>query len=350
MTTVEGRALNQYPVVSVLMPIRNEARYIERSLGAVLAQDYPQGRLEVLVLDGMSTDGTREIVGRVASGVTNVRLVDNPLGIVSTALNCGLRESRGEIVLLVGGHCEIARDYVRQCVSCLAETQSACVGGPIQTIGESHAASTIALAVSSPFGVGNAHFRTSTFEGYVDTVAFGAYRREVFEQIGLFDEELVRNQDDEFNFRLSQSGGRIFMSPAIKSVYFSRASLRGLWKQYFQYGFWKVRLIQKRGGIPSWRLAVAPCFVLGLILSLLVAAVTQNAWWALVVLGPYLASNVVSSLSIAMRHGWAYLPLLPVAFCTIHLSYGSGFWVGIGRFSFKTHSSASAPSLQNERN
>ena len=260
-------------LVSIIMPIRNEAAFIRRSLGSVLRQDYPLDRMEVLVVDGMSEDGTGDIVSSVVSergmrvlnspirrpdpgslpndsqeAFINIRLLDNPEHIVPVALNIGLKHSRGEVIIRVDGHCEIPPDYVRVCVENLEKTGADCVGGPMVTVGETSMARAIAAVQSSFFGVGGVAFRTgSEYGGYVDTLAFGAYRREVFDRIGGFDEELVRNQDDEFNFRLTQAGGKIWLDPSIRSIYYSRASLKGLWRQYFQYGLYKVRLIQKRG-------------------------------------------------------------------------------------------------------
>ncbi len=259
-----------YPsqIVSVIMPVRNEARYIRRSLGAVLAQDYLPQNMEVLIVDGMSDDGTRGIIRsmledlkiarRVSSPVQNINIIDNPSRTVSAGFNSALRRARGAVIVRVDGHCEILPDYIRCCVEVLERTGAQCVGGPMAAVGESWVSRGIALALSSFFGVGGAPFRLSSKrQGYVDTVAFGAYRREVFDKLGGFDEDLVRNQDDEFNFRLIQAGGRIWLDPSIRSVYYSRAGLRSLWRQYFQYGFYKVLVIRKRGAVSSPRHLVA---------------------------------------------------------------------------------------------
>ena len=318
------------PLVTIIMPIRNEAAYIRRSLGAVLAQDYPPERMEVLVVDGMSVDGTREAVGELASTHPHisVRLLDNPARIVPAALNIGLRHARGKVIIRVDGHCEIAPDYVRRCVEVLQETGADNVGGLQRAVGETPVGRAVALATSSPFGVGNARFRYAKKPGRVDTVYLGAYRREVFDRVGLFDEELVRNQDDEFNFRLTQAGGRIWLDPSIRSVYYSRTSLRGLWRQYFQYGFYKVRVIQKRRAIPSWRHLVPSAFVLGLAGSVFLAVVTYQPLWAFSVALPYAVANSTAAIWTA-RYDWRTLALLPLAFATLHLAYGLGFLWGL---------------------
>ena len=329
----------ELPFVTIIMPIRNEAGYIERSLGAVLSQNYPPERMEVLVIDGMSTDGTREIVKRMMDHTTTdsrlqttdtpvLILLDNPSLIVPTALNIGLKHARGDVIIRVDGHCEIAPDYVRRCVEVLQQTGADCVGGLQRAVGQGWVGHAIALATSSPFGVGSARFHYHERPGWVDTVYLGAYRREVFDRIGVFDEELVRNQDDEFNFRLIQAGGKIWLDPSIRSVYYSRASLKSLWRQYFQYGFYKVRVIQKRKAVPSWRHLVPATFVLGLAGSILLAIITVQPLWALCVAGPYALANLLASLWTA-RKDWKTLPLLPLAFATLHLSYGIGFLWGL---------------------
>jgi len=326
----------EMPLVSVILPIRNEARYIGRCLDAVSGQEYDPARLEILVVDGMSEDGTRERVRdcleRASTRGSRTQLIDNPERIVPTALNRGLRAAQGDVVIRVDGHCVIAPDYVRRCVEDLDTVEADCVGGAIQTVGETTGARAIALAQSSPFGVGGARFRYSTEPGYVDTLAFGAYRRAVFERIGLFDEELVRNQDDEFNLRLTRSGGKIWLDPQIRSTYYSRASIRALWKQYFEYGLWKVRVIQKHGRPAAWRHLMPMLLVAALAGSVGLSALTWNPIWMALVVGPYVLACVAAGVYVAARKGWQYLVYLPLAFMTMHVGYGVGFWAGLVRF------------------
>ena len=324
------------PSVTVIMPIRNEAAFIERSLGAVLGQDYPPALLQVLVVDGLSDDGTRGLVERLQTQhpAHRVGLLDNPKRIAPTAMNIALDHADGDVIIRVDGHCEIAPDYVRRCIETLRRTDAECVGGALTTVGETTVARAIALAQSSVFGVGGVAFRTKPDKGcYVDTLAFGAYRRAVFKRLGGFDEELARNQDDEFNFRLTQAGGKIWLDPAIHAWYYSRAHFAKLWRQYYQYGFYKVRVIQKRRAVPSWRHLVPAAFVLGLVFTLILAVLTRQGWVALAVAGPYFVVNLAAALWTG-RKALRALPLLVPAFLVLHLAYGLGFLAGLWRWRF----------------
>lgn len=322
------------PFVTIVMPIRNEARWIEKSLSSVLAQDWPAARMEILVLDGMSDDGTDTVVTETltrAGSPSNARLMENRGRIVSKALNKALDEAAGDVIVRVDGHCEIPPDYVSRCLQLLAEKDADNVGGRVVTVGDSVGSRAIASAMSSPFGVGGARFRYSNKPGWVDTVPFGAWPRGVFDRIGRFDEELVRNQDDEFNFRLTQAGGKIWFDPTIRSIYRSRATLSSLWRQYFGYGLYKVRLIQKRGGVASWRHLVPPAFVTAIVGSVIGSLVAWNPLPFLVLAALYIGAASVAAV-VAARKDLATLFILPLCFATIHTAYGCGFWAGLWRF------------------
>src|SRR5690606_1087521 len=231
-------------------------------------------RMEILVVDGMSDDGTREYVRARQADHPCLRLIDNPARIVPPALNIALRHARGDIIVRVDGHCEIATDYVRRCVDHLLNDDIDGVGGPIETIGETQEAESIALAMSPWFGVGGSAFRTVRDRAMlVDTVVFPAYKRETVERVGAFDEEQVRNQDDEYNYRLREQGGKLLLAPDVTSKYYSRGSMRLLWRQYFQYGFWKYRVMQKHPRQMRPRQFVPPAFVAGLIGSALLGLI-----------------------------------------------------------------------------
>jgi glycosyltransferase involved in cell wall biosynthesis/ubiquinone/menaquinone biosynthesis C-methylase UbiE len=322
------------PLVTVIMPVRNAAPHLPTSLGAVLEQDWPAARLQVLVVDGDSGDGTADVAHQIAQehqGGPRVEVLNNRRGIVPTAMNLGLARAEGSCIIRVDGHCTVPPDYVRRCTELLDATGADCAGGVIRTVGETPVARAIAWAQSHRLGVGPVAFRTGAARPtQVDTLAFGAYRREVFDRIGRFDEELVRNQDDELNLRLTRSGGTIWMDPSLVVIYRSRATLPGLWRQYQEYGFWKVRVWQKHRGVASWRHLVPAAFVGSLAAATAVAATGRRRPLA-ALLALYggaigLASRRASGLDGGSRR-W-----LPAAFATLHLAYGTGTWLGLWRW------------------
>lgn len=329
--------VGKLPLVSVLMPIRNEADFIQHSLGAVLAQDYPADCMEVLVADGMSTDRTRMIVEQLAKKHPNVslKIVDNPGKIVATGLNIALRQARGEIIVRVDGHCEIAPDYVRRCVLHLLSGSVDGVGGSMETIGETPLAKAIAIAMSSMFGVGDSAFRTIIGRTMlVDSVPFPGYTRAVMERAGLYDEELVRNQDDEYNYRLRKLGAKILLAADVTSRYYSRSSLQSLWRQYFQYGFFKVRVLQKHPLQMRPRQFVPLLFVISLLAAVTLSVFSSVGFCFLAfVLASYLLVNLTASAWTANKSGWQYFPKLPLIFAILHCSYGFGFLVGLLHFA-----------------
>ena len=253
--------------------------YIQACLGSILAQDLSPEEFEIIVADGMSDDGTRDILKQLAEKAPRLRVIDNPGRIVSTGLNAALRAARGAIIARMDAHTEYASDYLRQCLVVLRETNADNVGGPARTKSMGYVQSAICAAYHSAFAVGGARFHQVEYEGYVDTVPFGCWPREVVDQIGFFDEELIRNQDDEFNLRLTRMGGKIWQSPQIKSWYKPRESLKALFRQYLQYGYWKVRVIQKHKLPASVRHLVPGGFVLSFLVLLLVSPVWPPALW-----------------------------------------------------------------------
>lgn len=329
---MERASVPESPFVSVVMPIRNEASFIARSLAAVLSQDYPEDRIEIIVADGMSTDATREIVRSLQPQHPNLVLIENPGKIVSSGLNAAIAKGRGEIFVRVDGHCEISKDYVTRCVEHLLIDGVQGVGGPLDTVGETSLSRAIALAMSSPFGVGGSAFRTVDRTMLTDTVPFPAYTRVIIDHAGPFDEELVRNQDDEYNCRLRKIGGKILLAADVRSRYYSRASFWSLWQQYFQYGYWKVRVMQKHPRQMRLRHFVPAIFVTTMIGMLFALFSVACYYFCLFIVGLYALSNAAGSLWAARKSGWRYLPFLPVAFTTLHMSYGFGFLVGLVKF------------------
>lgn len=317
--------LVEVPSVAVIMPVRNEAAFIDQSLGAVLSQTVPPD--DVIVVDGHSDDGTPDAarsVGRAHHA--DLTVIDNTQRIVPVSMNLGLALTTADVVIRVDGHCVIAHDYVERCLASLAETGAECVGGPMETIGETPVAAAIAAAQSSKFGVGGVAFRTSESPGLVDTLAFGAYRREVFDRIGGFDEDFVRNQDDELNLRLTRAGGRIWMDPTIRSTYFSRGDLLGLWRQYHGYGFYKVRVMRKHRTVPSPRHLVPAAFVAGTSTAVVLSAVRRSPIPVALVLAPYVTGVAASSVGAATDR--ARPVTIAAATATMHTAYGLGWWAG----------------------
>jgi len=318
------------PAISIILPCRNEATAIERCVQSILSQKEPGGGCEVLVADGMSNDGTRAILDRLAAEYPRLRIIDNPGRIVSTGLNEALTRARGQIILRFDAHTEYAPDYVQTSVSVLKETGADNVGGPARTKASTYTQRAVCAAYHSPFSVGGAKFHDVNYEGFVDTVPYGCWPAAVFRRFGLFDEELIRNQDDEFNLRITRGGGKIWQSPRIQSWYFPRSSLRSLFKQYMQYGYWKVRVIQKHHLPASLRHLIPGIFVGTLLLLLAMAPFWVPALAGLIILSGFYAFCVfVASLLTARRTGWDLLPVLPLVFACYHLGYGYGFLRGL---------------------
>ncbi|MFA5779104.1 MAG: glycosyltransferase family 2 protein [Elusimicrobiota bacterium] len=320
--------------VSIIIPCRNEEKFIGRCLGSVIANNYPNDKLEVLVIDGMSEDVTRKIVRKYAEKYPFVKLLENPNKIVPTALNIGIKNAQGEIIIRMDAHNVYEKDYIPKCVKYLKKYDVDNVGGVLVTLpaGDNVLSRSIALALSHPFGVGNSYFRIGTKEPrYVDTVPFGCYKKEVFEKIGLFDEDLIRNQDDEFNLRLIKSGGKILLVPEIVSYYYARDSLAKLWKMYFQYGYFKPLVVRKVGGVLTWRQTIPSLFVGSLLTMGLLSFL--NGYFLLLFLfvaGFYAVVNFYFSLNISIKNKNLFLvPFLIISFGILHFSYGLGYLKGI---------------------
>jgi glycosyltransferase involved in cell wall biosynthesis len=328
------------PEVSVIVPCRNEFDQIESCLRSIINQQEPPGGLEIVIVDGMSDDGTRDILKNAAEQDSRIRLVDNPARITPCGMNCGIRAARGRWIARMDAHSRYAPDYLVRCLEVTGETGADNVGGSVVTEGHTRIQKAIAAAHHSPFSVGGARWHNPDYEGKADTVFGGFYKREIFERIGFFDEELVRNQDDELNLRLSRSGGKIWQSPRIKSWYHPRNSLFALFRQYTQYGYWKVRVIQKHKLPASWRHLVPGGFLMLLSCLLLTAALGSFRGYSLLlcwaplilVLGCYGAGILAASMATAARTEWRLLPVLPLVFPCYHFGYGYGFLRGIWDF------------------
>jgi succinoglycan biosynthesis protein ExoA len=325
------------PFVSVVVPVRNEAAFIAALIDAILNQDYPADRMEVIVSDGQSTDATLRILADLQQEHPRLLVVDNPGRIVSTGLNLAIARSRGDVIIRVDGHAIVAADFVRQNVALLAEHPEAwSVGGPIRHAATTRFGEAVSMAMSHPVGVGNALHRYPDYEGYAESVQFPAIRRFVFDRIGLFDERLVRNQDDEFNYRICRAGGRIYVSPRVRYSYFVRERISQLFRQYFQYGFWRIPVIAKHRRPTTLRqLAPTLFYALCLILAMMswrskqpLLAVMLPMGYALVLVYVGAAAARTKNLRVA---AW-----VPVAIATMHAGYAFGLGYGLWARFFRS--------------
>lgn len=339
------------PRISLIIPVYNEEKFLPDLLDSLKAQTYPPALTEILIVDGDSQDRSREILQARQSEFADLKILHNSRRITPISLNIGLRAAQGEILIRWDAHAIYAADYLEACVQALASSGADNVGGPVRMLGNTPVREAIRLATTCSFGIGNSHYHYLDREGDVDTVTFGAFRRSILEKVGLFDEELIRNQDDELNFRINLSGGRCFLTPRIRSWYYPRNSLKALWRQYYQYGYWKVRVIQKHHRPASLRHLVPGGFALTLYTGLL--GLLYHGWGLLLLLPlclAYLPLLFWFSLrlpqkslkaakeseplpGIAQAH--THAGLLAAVFVILHLSYGTGFLKGLWSFGWR---------------
>lgn len=331
--------------VSITIPCRNEQQYIGKCLQSIVDCNYDKSMLSVFVCDGLSDDQTPAIIKDYSNRYNFIHLIENKKKTTPFALNLGLKANNADIKIILGAHAEIYPDYITKCIEAFTfDDQLGCVGGVIENVYENEISEVIGKAMQSSFGVGNAHFRTGQKDGYVDTVAFGAYKKEVFEKIGYFDEELIRNQDDEFNFRLLKNGFKIYLFRPIQSKYYVRASFKKLYKQYYQYGYWKVYVNKKHQTITTMRQLVPLFFVLylfgGALLSLIHPYIMQLYTMVLLLYfsaATYSASRQTNSITSLFQ--------VVKCFFILHFSYGLGYLKGIIDFFIMKKSIKSEESL-----
>jgi glycosyltransferase involved in cell wall biosynthesis len=323
------------PQISIIVPCYNEQSTIHLLLEAIWRQTYPRAAMEVVIADGGSQDATLAEVERFCQQHPDlaVRCLPNPRRNIPAGLNTALGAAAGKVIIRLDAHSVPAPDYVAQCVASLEAGLGDNVGGvwEIQPGGPGATARAIAAAASHRLGVGDARYRYTTQAGEVDTVPFGAYRRELFQRIGRFDETLLTNEDYEFNARVRQAGGRVYLNPAIRSAYFARATFGGLARQYWRYGYWKRRMLQRYPNTLRWRQALPPLFVLSLVL-LGIGSLFLPAARVLLALevGLYLLILIAAGAArAAQTRDWALLPGLPAAIATMHLAWGAGFLVSL---------------------
>jgi len=328
------------PRVSIIVPCYNEEKTITLLLTAIYQQTCPRAALEVVIADGLSSDGTRRKIAEFQAAFPDLtlRLVENPARSIPAALNSALAVAQGEFVVRLDAHSVPAPDYVERCLADLESGLGEMVGGvwQIRPGGSSWLARSIAAAAAHPLGVGDALYRYATRAGWVDTVPFGAFKRSLLERVGGYDENLLTNEDYEFNTRIRQAGGRIWLNPAIHSAYFARANASALARQYWRYGYWKFRMLQRYPNTLRWRQALPPVFVLSLLFLVILAPFWVLARMLLgLELGFYFSVLLLGSISPARRQADPLLFAgIPLSIAVMHAAWGSGFLVSMVKSVF----------------
>lgn len=315
--------------VSIIVPCFNEEKFISRCLDSIIDNGYPINMLEVLVIDGNSTDKTREIVEYYAKRCTQIKLLVNPKRILAAAWNIGIRNAKGEIIMALNAHGIYRNSYISSCIGHLNSSEADYVGGIIVTLprNNSFIGKAIATVLSHPFGVGNSHFRIgSKVSIHADTASFGGYRKGIFEKIGLFNEELRRSQDIEFHLRLKKAGYNILLVPDMICDYYIRSSLKEFCRDWFINGYWVIYPLKYTAVAISWRHLVPLTFVLSLFgLTILSAISSVFVWLLLFVFISYILVNLYFSFTTAIqKKSFQYLLLMPMLFAILHIGYGIG--------------------------
>jgi glycosyltransferase involved in cell wall biosynthesis len=317
------------PFVTIAMPCLDEERFIEACLESVHRQDYPPDRYEVLIADGGSKDRTREIIARIAATDARIRLLENPDRIQAPGMNRMIRAARGDLIIRMDVHSDYADDYVRRCVEVLDRTGADNVGGAARARAKTFFQKALCAALESPLGIGGSKYRKEDFEGYVESIFPGAFRRRVFESVGLYDPHAVTNEDAELNQRIIAAGGKIYLSRDIVVHYYPRESLKALSKQYFKYGHGRARTLLKHGRFLSVRPAVPFFMVCGGAALLATSAVQPVTPFAF---GAYAAGTLLEAVRVGRKAGMAAIPVVWAIFPVLHVSHGLGFGAGLVRF------------------
>jgi glycosyltransferase involved in cell wall biosynthesis len=315
-----------HPRVTIAMPAYNEERYIEACIASVQAQDYPRDLIEILVADGRSTDQTREILARLTAADPRIRMIDNPARLQAAGLGLLVKQATGDVFVRMDVHCEYAPDYVRKCVETLERTGADNVGGAQRAKARTFFQRAVCAALASPLGVGGARYRSSDAEGFVDTVFLGAFRRRVFETVGLWDPNAITNEDAELNQRILDSGGQIYLSRDIVVHYFPRDSFKTLAKQYYKYGRGRARTLLKLGTFPNPRPVAPFAMVVGA-----GALLALPPLWPIAPLAfaTYALATGAEAVRVGRALGPSALPTVWAMFPVLHASHGVGFAAGL---------------------
>lgn len=321
-------------IVSVIVPIRNEENYIKACIDSVLSQDFKKDNMELILVDGMSSDKTVEIIQEYIEKYEFIKILKNPKKTVQYALNIGIKNAEGTYIVRLDAHSEYENNYISKCVEYLEKTKALNVGGPMRARGKTEIQKVIAAAYHSSFALGGGKFHDENFEGYADTVYLGAFKKSALESIGMYDERLPCNEDDDLNFRIIENGEKIFITPQIKSIYFPRNSYKDLFKQYYKYGFWKVAVIKKHKKPARISHLIPISFVLFILLfSILSIFLSIPRKIFVFVLMLYLLLDTYFSLKNEKVNSIINKFRLVLVHTILHISYGLGFLVGLFKFS-----------------
>jgi cellulose synthase/poly-beta-1,6-N-acetylglucosamine synthase-like glycosyltransferase len=330
-----SQAKNDLPLVSIVIPMLNERDAIERCIRSILAQDYASNRLEIIVVDGLSSDGSQDKVKSLAREYGNIELLENPQHRTPISLNIGVKNASGDVIIILGAHTTIDAKFVSTNIKYMHEMNVKCTGGTQINVGLTHIQRAIGYGMGSIFGMPSAPYRFFPKARFVDTVVYAAYKKELFEHVGYFDEKLHISEDAEFNWRIRRAGYKIFYTPEIISYYYPRNNLRKLFRQFFNYGILRVNVMKKHVDAIKLIHLLPPAFVATSLVLALGGLFEPILWKVLVlVLALYAlyigAGAVITALKVKKLQ---YIFTLPVVFATMHTSWGSGFLIGI----FKTH-------------
>jgi len=324
-------------LVSITVCCRNEEKYIEKCINSLTNQKDISGDYEIIVIDGMSEDGTREILRRLAENVEKIILMDNPAKVKVPAVNIGFKNSRGKFLAIADAHSLYADDYFSTLIQLMEEhPEVQCVGGPVESVGDTIFGKANAIAMSSRIGVGNAKHRFPDYEGYGEMALYPIFRKEVLEMIGYYDERFIINHDDEYCYRLKLAGGKVFLSHRAKSYYFVRSSPSKLFTQYYLYGFWQIATLRKHKSTISIRQLIPASFFL-LILILFIAGILANSW--IISMGlpiVYFSTLVLFAASKILTKKFSVVKYIPLALLILHFAYACGFIVGIFKSPFSS--------------
>lgn len=320
--------------MSFLLVTRNEIKYIERALLSMIDQTYPHDLYEILVVDGRSDDGTIEKIKDLKkqhyNDALSIRVLDNPKRILASGWNIGIKEAKGEYVIRIDAHAQVPANFLESAVKAIMQTSAVCVGGKLKSVSLDGNDNIVSKVLSSPFGVGNSSFRVSDIPGYVDTVVYGLYRKNVFDEIGYFDETLVRNQDIELHSRIKKAGYKFYFDPAIESTYYTRNTIKKMLKQAYGNGLWNMVLLKRGTNALSIRHLVPFAFLITLI-----AGFILSFWWPVVgmlclvlvflhiFLGIFFATQKTKNIKQIVQ--------MPILFMGLHLTYGFGYLAGLMR-------------------